>query len=104
MSGIFGLWLLKFGRVLQGRSLFLYQFLHYFSNSFVTDCYWKEKYYVSWLFGLTVWFSRCFSALKTEIVGWGAVSTIPSLCGHIKEKCFPYSSGVACKAVTSVGV
>lgn len=77
-------------RSLQVRSLFPYQFLHDFSKLFVTGFYWKEKYCGSWLFGLTVWSCKCFCALKTELVGWGAVSTVPSAGGHVKEEYIPY--------------
>lgn len=45
MSVISRLQLLKFWRLLQGRSLFPYQFLQDFSNPCVADHYWKEKYY-----------------------------------------------------------
>lgn len=65
MSGISGLQLLKFWRLLQAKSLFPYQFLHDFSDPFVTDCYREKKCYGTWLFGLTAWSSWCFSALKT---------------------------------------
>lgn len=44
MSGISRLQLLKFWRLLQGRSLFPYQFLQDFSNPCVADRYRKEKY------------------------------------------------------------
>lgn len=47
-----------------------------------------------------VWSCRCFYALKREFVGWDAISIVSSICGPTEEECFPYSSGVDCKAMT----